>query len=40
MGTTSTYSAGGLDELRSSISGRIIQPGDAGTTTPAGSTTG
>jgi FAD/FMN-containing dehydrogenase len=30
MGTTSTYSAGGLDELRSSISGQIIQPDDGG----------
>ena len=30
MGTTSTYSAGGLDELRSSIGGRIIQPDDGG----------
>ena len=30
MGTTSTYSAGGLDELRSSVSGRIIQPDDGG----------
>ena len=30
MGTTSTYSAGGLDELRSSVSGRILQPDDGG----------
>jgi FAD/FMN-containing dehydrogenase len=30
MGTTSTYSADGLDELRSSISGQIIQPDDGG----------
>ena len=30
MGTTSTYSAGGLDELRTSVNGRIIQPDDGG----------
>ena len=40
MGTTSTYSADGLDELRSSISGRIIQPDDGGYDEADGSTTG
>ena len=30
MGTTSGYSSSGLDELRSSISGRILQPDDGG----------
>jgi len=30
MGTTSSYSSSGLDELRSSISGQILQPDDGG----------
>ncbi len=30
MGTTPTYSAAGLDELRSSVSGTILQPDDSG----------